>query len=65
MRAVIAEDSVLLREGVARVLDEAGFDVVAQCGTADELLLTVRSFPPDVAIERPRTSAQLANWGNQ
>jgi DNA-binding NarL/FixJ family response regulator len=50
VRAVIAEDSVLLREGVARVLDEAGFDVVAQCGTADELLLTVRSFPPDVAI---------------
>jgi DNA-binding NarL/FixJ family response regulator len=32
------------------VLDEAGLDVVAQCGTADELLLKVRSFPPDVAI---------------
>jgi DNA-binding NarL/FixJ family response regulator len=50
MRVAIAEDSVLLREGVARVLDDAGFDVVAQCGTADELLLKVRSFPPDVAV---------------
>jgi DNA-binding NarL/FixJ family response regulator len=50
MRVAIAEDSVLLREGVARLLDDAGFDVVAQCGTADELLLKVRSFPPDVVI---------------
>jgi DNA-binding NarL/FixJ family response regulator len=50
MRVAIAEDSVLLREGVARLLDDAGFDVVAQCGTADELLLKVRSFPPDVAV---------------
>jgi DNA-binding NarL/FixJ family response regulator len=47
---MIAEDSVLLREGVARLLDDAGADVVAQCGTADELLLKVRSFPPDVAV---------------
>ena len=50
MRVAIAEDSVLLREGLARLLDDAGFDVVAQCGTADELLLKVRSFPPDVAV---------------
>jgi DNA-binding NarL/FixJ family response regulator len=50
VRVAIAEDSVLLREGVARLLDDAGFDVVAQCGTADELLLKVRSFPPDVAV---------------
>ena len=33
----IAEDSVLLREGLSRLLNEAGFDVVAQCGDADEL----------------------------
>jgi DNA-binding NarL/FixJ family response regulator len=50
VRAVIAEDSVLLREGVARVLTDAGFEAVAQCATADELLLKVRSFPPDIAI---------------
>ena len=50
MRVAIAEDSVLLREGVARVLDEAGFEVVAQCENADDVLRKVRSFPPDVVI---------------
>ena len=50
MRVAIAEDSVLLREGLARLLEEGGFDVVAQCENADDLLLKVRSFPPDVAI---------------
>ena len=47
---MIAEDSVLLREGLARILCEAGLDVVGQCGDAEELLLKVRSYPPDVAI---------------
>jgi DNA-binding NarL/FixJ family response regulator len=47
---MIAEDSVLLREGLARLLGDAGFDVVGQCGDAEELLLKVRSYPPDVAI---------------
>lgn len=50
MQVAIAEDSVLLREGVARLLDDAGFDVVAQCENADELLNRVRSSPPDVVI---------------
>lgn len=50
MRAVIAEDSVLLREGVASVLSSAGFDVVGTCATADDLLLKVRSYSPDVAV---------------
>ena len=50
MRVVLAEDSVLLREGVARILDEAGFEVVGKAGNADELLLKVRSYSPDVAI---------------
>jgi DNA-binding NarL/FixJ family response regulator len=50
LRVAIAEDSVLLREGLARLLDDAGFDVVAQCGDAQELLLKVRSYPLDVAI---------------
>jgi DNA-binding NarL/FixJ family response regulator len=50
VRVVLAEDSVLLREGVARILDEAGFEVVGQAGNADELLLKVRSYSPDVAI---------------
>ena len=50
MRVVIAEDSVLLREGLARVLTEGGFDVAAQTANADELKKAVRRFKPDVAV---------------
>jgi DNA-binding NarL/FixJ family response regulator len=50
VRAVIAEDSVLLREGVARILDDAGVEVVGQCATAEDLLRKVRGADPDVAI---------------
>ncbi|HEY7538368.1 MAG TPA: response regulator transcription factor [Gaiellaceae bacterium] len=50
MRVVLADDSVLLREGIARLLEEAGFEVVGQSGDADDLLLKVRSYSPDVAI---------------
>jgi DNA-binding NarL/FixJ family response regulator len=50
VRVAIAEDSVLLREGLSRLLADAGIDVVAQCGDADDLLLKVRSYSPDVAI---------------
>jgi DNA-binding NarL/FixJ family response regulator len=49
-RVVLADDSVLLREGIARLLEDAGFEVVGQAGTADELLLKVRSYSPAVAI---------------
>jgi DNA-binding NarL/FixJ family response regulator len=49
-RVAIADDSVLLREGIARLLDESGFEVVAQSGTAEDLLLKVRSLRPDIAI---------------
>ncbi len=50
MRVVLADDSVLLREGVARILEESGFDVVGQAGNPDELMLKVRSYSPDVAV---------------
>jgi DNA-binding NarL/FixJ family response regulator/class 3 adenylate cyclase len=50
LRAVIADDSALLREGLARLLEEAGIEVVGQARNADELLLKVRSYRPDVAI---------------
>jgi DNA-binding NarL/FixJ family response regulator len=50
VRVAIAEDSVLLREGVARLLDEAGFEVVAQCGDAEDLMLKVRSYQLDIVI---------------
>jgi DNA-binding NarL/FixJ family response regulator len=50
VRVVLADDSILLREGTARLLTEAGFDVVGQAGDAEDLLLKVRSYDPDVAI---------------
>src|SRR6188474_521529 len=49
-RVVLADDSVLLREGIARLLEEAGFEVVGQAGTAEELMLKVRSYSPAVAL---------------
>jgi DNA-binding NarL/FixJ family response regulator len=50
MRAVIADDSVLLREGIAGLLLNAGFEVVATVGTADALLQAVSAHEPDIAI---------------
>jgi DNA-binding NarL/FixJ family response regulator len=50
VRVVIADDAVLLREGAVRLLEEAGFEVVAQAGDADDLLRKVRAHKPDVAI---------------
>jgi DNA-binding NarL/FixJ family response regulator/class 3 adenylate cyclase len=50
MRVVLADDSVLLREGVARLLEEAGFEVLAQSGTREDLLRHVAMHKPDVAI---------------
>ena len=50
MRIVIADDAVLLREGAARLLEEAGFEVVAQAGDAEDLLRKVRAHKPDVAV---------------
>ena len=50
MRVAIAEDSVLLREGVAQLLTDAGIEVTARCGTADELLARVAEDPPDAVI---------------
>jgi DNA-binding NarL/FixJ family response regulator len=50
VRAVIAEDSVLLREGVAGLLRAHDIDVVGCSETAEELMLKVRSYSPDVAI---------------
>jgi DNA-binding NarL/FixJ family response regulator len=50
VRVVLADDSILLREGIARILEAAGFEVVGQAGTAEDLLLKVRSYSPDVAV---------------
>ena len=50
VRVVIAEDSVLLRDGIARLLEQAGFDVVGQAGDGEDLLRKVGAHKPDVAV---------------
>lgn len=47
---VVAEDSVLLREGIIRLLTERGYEVVGQAGDADDLLRKVNAHKPDVAV---------------
>jgi DNA-binding NarL/FixJ family response regulator len=49
-RVVLADDEVLLREGLAGLLERSGFEVVAQAGTASELIALVREHQPDLAI---------------
>src|SRR5213592_3216881 len=50
LRIVVADDDALLREGIASLLVEAGHDVVGRAVDADDLLLKVRSYTPDIAI---------------
>jgi DNA-binding NarL/FixJ family response regulator len=50
LRVVIGEDDVLLREGIARLLDDAGFDVVATAGDAEDLLRRALAHHPDVVV---------------
>jgi DNA-binding NarL/FixJ family response regulator len=50
VRVVVGEDSVLVRKGIVRVLEEAGFEVVAQAGDAEELVRKVSAHKPDVAV---------------
>ncbi len=50
LRIVVADDSALLREGIASLLEDAGHEVVGRSGNADDLLVKVRSLAPDVAI---------------
>jgi DNA-binding NarL/FixJ family response regulator/class 3 adenylate cyclase len=63
MRVTLADDSILLREGVARLLSDAGFAVVSQHGNADDLLDAVRADPPDVAIVDIRMPPTHTNEG--
>ena len=63
MRLVIAEDSVLFREGLARLLTEAGHDVVAAVGDAPQLIDAVRMHLPDLAIIDVRMPPTLSDDG--
>ncbi len=50
MRVILAEDSILLREGLVRLLTEEGHEVIAAVGDADRLLRAVAATPPDVVV---------------
>jgi DNA-binding NarL/FixJ family response regulator len=63
MRVVVAEDSVLLREGIVRVLREAQLDVVAAVGNADALLGAIETERPDVAVVDIRMPPSFTDEG--
>jgi DNA-binding NarL/FixJ family response regulator len=63
VRVAIGEDSVLIREGIARVLLGAGFEVVAEVGDAEELVRQVRELKPDVAVIDIRMPPRHADDG--
>ena len=63
MRAVIAEDAVLLREGLARLLDEGGFDVVDCVADGEALLRTVEKHRPDVCVVDIRMPPTFSDEG--
>jgi DNA-binding NarL/FixJ family response regulator len=65
VRVVIAEDSVLLREGTVRLLEDAGVEVVGRAGDAEELVRKVRAHKPDVAIVDIRMPPGYGNEGLQ
>ena len=60
---MLADDDVLLREGLAGLLERSGFDVVGQCGTATELIELVRERPPELAIVDIRMPPTHTNEG--
>ena len=63
MRAVIAEDSVLLRAGLVRVLETGGFTVAAETGDADALLAAVQRHEPDLVLADVRMPPGFADEG--
>lgn len=65
MRVVVADDSILLREGVVRVLEGDGFEVVGQAGDAEDLLRKVGAHKPDVAVVDIRMPPNLTDDGLQ
>ena len=60
---ILADDAVVIREGLARLLAEQGVDVIGQAGTADELLRLVAADPPDVAVVDIRMPPTYTNEG--
>ena len=63
MRVALADDSVLLREGISSILAADGFEILAQAGDADELLVAIAADPPDVALVDIRMPPNYADEG--
>jgi DNA-binding NarL/FixJ family response regulator len=63
MRVILADDAVLVREGLARLLTERGFEVLAQAGTAEQLLKQVGALRPDIAVIDIRMPPTYTNEG--
>jgi len=63
VRVVIADDDVLLREGVASLMARAGFDIVGQAGDGDELLAMVRDVKPELVVADIRMPPTHTNEG--
>ena len=63
MRIILADDDVLLREGVASLLERAGFEVAGQAGSGEELLELVRKAPPELVIVDIRMPPSHTNEG--
>jgi len=62
-RVVLAEDSVLLREGLLRLLDDAGFEVVEACGDAETFLRAVETHRPDLVVVDVRMPPTFTDEG--
>jgi DNA-binding NarL/FixJ family response regulator len=63
VRVILAEDGMLFREGLVRLMGEIGFTVTAQCGTAEELMAAVARDPPDVVIADIRMPPAFTDEG--
>jgi DNA-binding NarL/FixJ family response regulator len=63
VRVILADDAVVVREGLARLLVEQGIDVLAKAGSAEELLELVAADPPDVAVVDIRMPPSFTNEG--
>src|ERR1700738_5533176 len=65
MRLIVADDALLFREGLVRVLDEQGFEVVGQAENADDLVRRVGGLKPDVALVDMRMPPSFSDEGLQ
>jgi len=63
MRVILADDAVVVREGIARLLAEHGVEVLGQAGTGEELVRLVAADPPDVAVVDIRMPPTFTNEG--